>query len=514
VHLTAQLIYRIPDVTFRADFQRGQFNMLEQKITYLKEIAILIEEKISEMAAKLELQPMPHMPTLGSGYEAISKTTLETTLKEKLHAPVYLSEGFVRIAGEMAGQQIDIILSSKPGEQYGNTASFIHNIEDVLCIIEVKKTLDKSSFTDSMQHLTVIKDSYIDAITKGTIPLNFAAVDHARNVVSILKHAPLLIEKKKGKINLTNLTLPEEVLFWSFYLEWALPPYIVHGFDGYKTEQGLQNAFSKYVDNKDIKKRWITYIPSLVMSGKLSIVKATGNPFFYKEGEEVSVFFMSANSLPMELMLMIIVNRMVATGLVDKSWGSIYTENSFCPFLKAIVNLEVLDRFSARFTRVLFKRNNILDEAYRLKNTPPPGKIGPAATNVIQSHIFNLLARERGLFCRVPFLNDIESLQALEEIERLGIPVDLEGFMAEVDFAFRANPSDGTAIIDQSISKMERFVLYYPEPVIDAVLRYKNGKTDLKLSERFQKKIDRQIDDYSARGWLISEEIARKYSLI
>jgi hypothetical protein len=57
-------------------------------------------------------------------------------------------------------------------------------------------------------------------------------------------------------------------------------------------------------------------------------------------------------------------------------------------------------------------------------------------------------------------------------------------------------------------------VLYYPEPVIDVVLRYKNGKTDLKLSERFQKKIDRQIDDYSARGWLISEEIARKFSLI
>lgn len=487
--------------------------MFEQKITYLTDIALLIEKKIKEKAARLALQEMPHMPTLGSGYEAISKTMLDMIIKKEFGATVYLSEGFIRIDGATATSQIDIVLSSQPGEQFGDTTSYYHDIENVLCIIEVKKTLNKAAFTDSMQHLTEIKDLYIEAIDKKTIPLNSAAVSHAKSAIEILKRAPLEIDLHARKLDLSALTLPEKVLFWSFYLESALPPYIVHGFDGYRTELGLQNAFADYVDNQSIKKKWITYIPSLVTSGELSVVKATGNPFFYKDEEEASVFFMSANSLPMELMLMIITNRLIATKVITDPWGAIYTKNSFSPFLKASVDLEETQTFSARFVHVLFERDMLTDDAYRLKNPPPP-MIGAAATQFILTQFFKLRVRQRSLCYRIPPTNDPKDRQALEEIENIGIPVDLEGFIGEVTFAFKRHPSNGTAMISQSIATIQHFAHYYKDPELDVVITYKNGVRGLEFSDDLRLKLDMQINNLMDMQLIIPEETARKLSLL
>lgn len=120
----------------------------------------LLEKFIEIEKIQLSKIDMPHMPTLGSAYEEITRQGIDQSyiLPEGLDLKVV--SGFISIDGNLLPQQIDGMLVCGDGQQYGRTKEFIYPIDQVLCIFEVKKTLKKSDYIDAFDHLRIIRSKY------------------------------------------------------------------------------------------------------------------------------------------------------------------------------------------------------------------------------------------------------------------------------------------------------------------------------------------------------------------
>ncbi|WP_205904695.1 DUF6602 domain-containing protein [Diaphorobacter sp. HDW4A] len=104
----------------------------------------LLELFIKEETKKLEGIKMPHMPTLGSAYEEVTKQGIDKNFSIPKHLDLSVVSGFVSIGGELLPEQIDCMLVHGKGMRYGLTDQYIYDIENILCIFEVKKKSQKS----------------------------------------------------------------------------------------------------------------------------------------------------------------------------------------------------------------------------------------------------------------------------------------------------------------------------------------------------------------------------------
>lgn len=122
----------------------------------------LLELFIQEETKKIAGVRMPHMPTLGSAYEEVTKQGIDRDFSIPKHLELSVVSGFISIGGEMLPEQVDCMLVYGAGERYGLTNQYIYDIENVLCIFEVKKTLRKQDYIDAIDHLASIRKKYAD----------------------------------------------------------------------------------------------------------------------------------------------------------------------------------------------------------------------------------------------------------------------------------------------------------------------------------------------------------------
>ena len=116
----------------------------------------LLEQFIKVETKKLEGIDMPHMPTLGSAYEEVTKQGIDKDFAIPKFLDLRVVSGFISVADKMLPQQIDCMLVHGDGEKYGLTEQYIYDIDKVLCIFEVKKTLRKADYLDAFEHLGAI----------------------------------------------------------------------------------------------------------------------------------------------------------------------------------------------------------------------------------------------------------------------------------------------------------------------------------------------------------------------
>ena len=122
----------------------------------------LLELFIKEETKKLEGIKMPHMPTLGTAYEEVTKQGIDKNFSIPKKLDLSVVSGFVSIGGEVLPEQIDCMLVHGSGERYGLTQQYFFDIENVLCIFEVKKNLTKADYIDAMEHLAKIRRKFAD----------------------------------------------------------------------------------------------------------------------------------------------------------------------------------------------------------------------------------------------------------------------------------------------------------------------------------------------------------------
>lgn len=294
----------------------------------------LLQLFIQEETKKIADVPMPHMPTLGSAYEEITKQGVGSDFAIPKSLRLRVVSGFISVGTEILPQQIDCMLVHGDGKEYGLTSQYIYDIENVLCIFEVKKTLKKGDYADAIAHLAAIRKQFAEyfehkLINEGFDPDITVARRHFAQMTG--KIAP---EHYQGMHD-----LPEEqgMLFYCLIQESLAPISIIHGYGGYKTEQGLRSAFIdiltevKQTDETGI---GIPSMPSLVTSGEFSIVKCNGMPFLaIKDDDWVAIASTRYNSAKMILEL--IWTKISAYFNVKMPWNDELEMDTIEPLLTA-----------------------------------------------------------------------------------------------------------------------------------------------------------------------------------
>jgi hypothetical protein len=261
---------------------------------------------IEEERRKLEGIPMPHMPTLGSAYEEITKQGLDQNFVLPTSLDLRVVSGFVKIDGQMQNEQIDCMLVVGDGERYGITNQYIYTIEKVLCIFEVKKTLAKRDYIDALGHLGKIRRTFSKHFEKKLEDNLFDPdVSHARKIFSQItgKTAP----ERYSDIHVLSET--DGILFHTLVQEQHAPISVIHGYGGYKTEEGLRTAFIDVIDEQfkiESPGFGVPGLPSLVTSNNFCLVKGNGQPYIAVRSDGLWAAILSTRHNPAKLLLELI----------------------------------------------------------------------------------------------------------------------------------------------------------------------------------------------------------------
>lgn len=239
----------------------------------IKTASELLTSFIAAERKKVESIDMPHMPTLGSAYEAIANAGIENEFVLPPNLDLRVVSGFI----EGIPNQLDGMLVKGEGQRFGLTDQYIYPIEQVLCVLEVKKTLKKSDLVDGIQHLAAVQRLFIQ---------RFLARYEAGEDFDFHR-ARESYEKLTGRAGprtaaaLDALPAPDRLLYATLARQLYAPVTVLLGFDGYGTEHGLREAMLDIVESNLGNDSNISpeLLPSFITAGTFSLVKLTGRPY-------------------------------------------------------------------------------------------------------------------------------------------------------------------------------------------------------------------------------------------
>ena len=259
--------------------------------------SIMVKEK--EVLNNYDIK---HPGVIGSMYEGLTKELVEflsTDIFEKLGLKV--CSGFIYDNDGKLSGQIDCMLVKGEGEVIPKTDLYKYKIDDVMVVIEVKKTLDKSSMHDALLHLSQICNL--------TPESNFDFSLFKSSYRSIMNKNVPTKDQLDGPLNM------DRIMYHFLMLEAVLPVKIIIGYNGYKTENGFRTSFldilGEYVGKKNSGLSPLG-LPSLIINSEYSILKMNGMPFSVPLHNGKWVLLASSHLSPIECLVELIWNRLVA----------------------------------------------------------------------------------------------------------------------------------------------------------------------------------------------------------
>lgn len=344
----------------------------------------LLEQFIAQEQQMID-PDMKHMPTLGTAYEEITKQGIDNDFIIPKHLNLRVVSGFVSIGGSRLLPQIDCMLVHGEGTRFGLTKEYTYEIDQILCIFEVKKTLTKSQMRDAINQLAEIRKKFADnfenkLMDEGYIPdISMASYNYSALTG---KAAPTTY----AEIN----TLPpdEGVLFYTLVQESLAPISIIHGYEGYKTESGLCTAFIDCLDEAFDQNGTgiaIPSIPTLITSNKFCLVKGNGMPFvsFSDKNEWVAMFSTRHNTA--RLILELIWTKIAFYFRIEMPFNDgLYMEN-MSPLLLA-KSIQQNGRVGWAYNTMEFKEKYLLRKDDQKWSPEPLSIAGVSAFNLMAAY--------------------------------------------------------------------------------------------------------------------------------
>ncbi len=295
----------------------------------------ILEQFIAKESQRVEGIQMPHMPTLGSAYEEITRQGIDSNFIIPNGLDIKVVSGFISVAGEMLPEQIDCMLVHGDGEQYGLTEQYIYDVELVLCIFEVKKTLNKTDFKDAFEHLSKIRKKFAELFEKKLIEDGYEP-----NLTAPSKLFSQITGKPAPEKyhNIHDLEPEDGILFYALVQECHAPASIIHGYGGYKTESGLRKAFVDILaEEKDSNGIGfgIPSFPTLVTANNFCLVKNNGFPYMAIQGASNWVAVSSTRHNPAYMILEIIWSKISLYFDVSMPWKVTLETENLSPLLTA-----------------------------------------------------------------------------------------------------------------------------------------------------------------------------------
>ncbi len=234
-------------------------------INTLADLLIEISEKENQRLKELNIT---HPPTIGAMYEGLTADILTKSLFGGLNLVVAKSS-FIK----SCHTEFDVILAEGNGRCVPYTDKQEFTPEQVLAIIQVKKTFNAKELGDSYKNLMRIPDIYVGMRPK----------DYMMEIATDSVHNTL--QRSIKDYDLGKLTLEEEYVYHTLVTDAQLPVTIVLGYNGLKSEKSLRDKYYEYLNGKistndNLKKGYgPCNFPTLLICGEYSIVKMTGSPF-------------------------------------------------------------------------------------------------------------------------------------------------------------------------------------------------------------------------------------------
>lgn len=216
----------------------------------------------------LSSQGIKHPTTIGAMYEGLSKEVFKHAIFKGKDIRV-ITNSFI----EGCDKEFDVMIVEGEGKRIPYTDRFKYEANQVLVVVQVKKSLYSSELKDSFANLQFIIDYY-----KNVEPepwMNKMFVDALRGVIG----------KTPAALVSHELSPYEEAVYHSLRCESYLPLRIVWGYNGFASENNLRESFVSFLsENKSTKDLRIkgygpNNYPNLIICDDYTIIKMDGMPF-------------------------------------------------------------------------------------------------------------------------------------------------------------------------------------------------------------------------------------------
>ena len=236
----------------------------------IRDVAELLQALIDKEKELLDRFKIEHGPMIGDMYEGLTRDIISKVLPRELDLRVV--EGKIRNKAGDLSRQIDCMVVHGEGSSVPHTTHFIYDSQQVIVVIEVKKTLYGSELEDASSLLAGLW-SVFDPKEVPTSPV------HGAWRLITRSHPPTAEQ-------LAQFPLDMEMLYRTLVTESVLPVRIALGYAGYKSERSLRRGFIDYLqkhvyDGKGQPKRGFgpNSLPNLVVCGDSTLVKTNGFPY-------------------------------------------------------------------------------------------------------------------------------------------------------------------------------------------------------------------------------------------
>lgn len=287
----------------------------------IKSLADLLKALSDTENQRLKEQNITHPPTIGSMYEGLTAAILERTVFEGLNLVVSKSS-FIK----GCHTEFDVILAEGKGEPIPYTDKYLFSREQVIAVIQVKKTLNAKELADGYENLKCITDLYRD-IPIEEYMLNLT--EHAANNTLYRSY----LDKARG-----TLSLNESAIFDCLETEARSPVKIVLGYNGIKSENSLRRKYFDFIKTKIGESGYDpNSTPSLLICGKNALVKQMGVPYnqpVQMDYEGWWHFLVSSHYNPLYYIIQVLWSKLqFRYSLPDSIWGEDMDMAPFTPFL-------------------------------------------------------------------------------------------------------------------------------------------------------------------------------------
>jgi hypothetical protein len=358
----------------------------------IKNASDLLTAFIDKEKQKAAAIPMPHMPTLGSAYEAIARHGIDQQFVLPPDLDLRVVSGFI----DGCNKQIDGMLVRGEGRPYLLTDQYMYPARQVLCVLEVKKTLDSKELGNGVRRLvSVLRHCYSDFRARLAAGEDFDT-----------RSARQAYEKLTGRIGpfsvqaALRLPQPDRILFFTLFAQAHTPVGVLLGFEGYSTERGLRGAMLKFLNsNKDaLAKNLPEILPALITAGEFSLVKCTGQPYLCRAPNGGWVLLASARQNVARILLELLWTKISIFYGVRMPFGTDLDHEYFSELLVArgeegvfkLTAYDYKERDLIRPATTEWEPRKLsaaaIDVAKRLALQPSPLKLDLALSNIIHTN--------------------------------------------------------------------------------------------------------------------------------
>ncbi len=293
-------------------------------------VADLLHALALKEAETLAAYDIDHPPTIGAMYEGLTAKILNAALPESLDLKVV--SGFVTAGKGKTSREIDCMVVRGTGEVIPNTLKYKWPVQDVIAVVEVKKTLYSAGLVEAYANLRDVISvfgAHMQDPTRRGEPQDVTPVYEA------FRHTTGHDLNTWDDVE----ALPPELrlIFHTLIGEFVSPVRVMFGYQGFASEKGFRTAFSKFLkEHKATRGYGVPGIPQLCISNGYSLVKLNGQPITAPlEQRKWWPILASSTANPLQFLLALLWRRIENFVGVTMPWDTLDVESSLTPFLRA-----------------------------------------------------------------------------------------------------------------------------------------------------------------------------------